>query len=104
MVKAWVSDDIGLSGSSGLAVDGAILELLDNRKATSGGSRYIPCCTPDAVRNIWKAFRYGVMASGRIQKTHSLDILVDLRRVAGKNYLEDSDRRGHSNCTDARLC
>ena len=67
MVKAWVSDDIGPSGSSGLAVDGAIPELLDNRKATSGGSRYIPCYIPDAVRNIWKAFRYGVMASDRMK-------------------------------------
>ena len=63
MVKAWVSDDIGPSGSSGLAVDGAIPELLNNRNATSGGSRYIPCCIPDAVRNICKAFQYGVMAS-----------------------------------------
>ena len=36
--------------------------------------------------------------------THPLDILVDLRRVAGKFYLEDSNRRGHSNCTDAQSC
>ena len=39
VVKAWVSADIGPSGSSGiLAVDGAIPESSDNRKATSASS------------------------------------------------------------------